>query len=85
MRVRNLPTMAESKDDKTVMYLNSKTGFGSLRTVNGVDSLIYISDTDMEKGALITYYGTYKSTFRFIYGYLLTFSIWRLSLSFILV
>jgi len=42
--------MVESKDDKAVTYVHSKTGFGSLRIVKGVDRLIYISDTDMEEG-----------------------------------
>jgi len=42
--------MVESKDDEAVMYVNSETGFGSLRIVKGVDCLIYISDTDMEEG-----------------------------------
>jgi len=31
------------------MYVNSKTGFGSLRIVKGVDRLIYISDIDIEE------------------------------------
>jgi len=35
---------------KAVTYENSKTGFGSLRIVKGVDRLIYISDSDMQKG-----------------------------------
>jgi hypothetical protein len=42
--------MVESKDDKGSTYGNSETGFGSLRIVKSVDSLIYISDTDMEEG-----------------------------------
>jgi len=42
--------MVEGKDDEAVTYVNSKTGFGSLRIVKGVDRLIYISDTDMEEG-----------------------------------
>jgi len=41
--------MVEGKDDKAVMYVNSETGFGSLRIVKGVDRLIYFSDTDMEE------------------------------------
>jgi len=32
------------------MCLNSETGFGSFRIVQGVDRLIYISDADMEEG-----------------------------------
>jgi len=39
--------MVEAKDDKVVTYVNSETGFGSLRIVKGVDHLIYISDTDL--------------------------------------
>jgi hypothetical protein len=35
---------------KAVTYENSETHFGSLRIVKGVDSLVYISDTDMEEG-----------------------------------
>jgi len=35
--------MVEGKDDKAVTYVNSETGFGSLRIVKGMDSLIYIS------------------------------------------
>jgi len=31
------------------MYVNSDTGFGSLRIGKGVDHVIYISDTDMEE------------------------------------
>jgi len=42
--------MVVGKDDKTVTYVNSHTGFGSLRIVKGVDREIYISDTDMEEG-----------------------------------
>jgi len=30
--------MVEGRDDETVMYVNSKTDFGSLRIVNGMDS-----------------------------------------------
>jgi len=42
--------MVEAKEDKTVTYVNSETGFGSLRIVKGVDCLIYSSDTNMEEG-----------------------------------
>jgi len=42
--------MVGGKDDKAVTYVNSETGFGSLRIVKGVDRLIDISDTDMEEG-----------------------------------
>jgi len=44
--------MVEGKDDKAVTYENFETGFRSLRIVNGVDRLIYISETDMEDGHL---------------------------------
>jgi len=42
--------MVEGKKDKAAMYVNSKTGFGSIRIVKGVDRLIHISNTDMEEG-----------------------------------
>jgi len=42
--------MVEANDDEAVTYVNSEMGFGSLRIVKAVDCLIYISDTDMEKG-----------------------------------
>ena len=42
--------MVEGMDLKAVRYANSETGFGSLRIVNGVDHLIYISNADMEEG-----------------------------------
>jgi len=42
--------MVEGKDDKAVTYVNTETGFGSLRIVKGVDRLIYISNTNMEEG-----------------------------------
>jgi len=42
--------MVEGKDDKAVVYVYSETGFGSLRIVQGVDRLIYISNTDREEG-----------------------------------
>ena len=74
--------MVETKDDKGSTHENSETGFGSLRIVNGVDRLIYISDTNMEEGS-ITVLSNIHSTFRLIDGYLLTFSTWRLSLNFI--
>jgi len=35
---------------KAVTYENSEMCFGSLRIVEGVDVLIYISDTDMDEG-----------------------------------
>jgi len=39
------------KDDEAVAYVNSKTGFGSVRIVKSVDRLIYIIDsTDMDEG-----------------------------------
>jgi len=42
--------MVEGKDDEAVRYVNSETGFGSLRIVKSVECLIYISDTNMEEG-----------------------------------
>jgi len=48
--VRTQLSMVEGKDDEVVTYVNSKTGFRSLRIVKGVDRLIDISDTEMEKG-----------------------------------
>jgi len=42
--------MVEEKDDKAVMYVNSETGFGSLRIVKGLEHLMYISDSDMVEG-----------------------------------
>jgi len=39
--------MVEDKDDKAGTYVNSKTGCGSVAIVQGVDRLIYISDTNM--------------------------------------
>ena len=41
--------MVQGKDDKAVTYVNSQTGFRSLRIVKGVDRLIYIGDTDIEE------------------------------------
>jgi hypothetical protein len=67
---------------KTVTCENSETGFGSLRIVNGVDRLIYISDTDMEEGHRL-HSIEYTIYIQIIYRYLLTFAIWRLSLNFI--
>jgi len=42
--------MVESKDDRAVTYVHSKSGFGSLSIDEGVDHLIYISYTDTEEG-----------------------------------
>jgi hypothetical protein len=67
---------------KAVTCENSETGFGSLRIVKGVDRLIYISDTDMEQGHRL-HSIKYTIYIQIIYRYLLTFSIWRLSLNFI--
>ena len=50
MGVRTRLPMVQGKDDEAVTYVNAKTGIGSLRIVKGVNRLIYISDTDMEKG-----------------------------------
>jgi hypothetical protein len=50
MGVRTRPSIVDGKDDKAVMFVNSETGFGSLRIVKGVDRLIYISDTYMKEG-----------------------------------
>jgi len=50
MIVRTRLLMVEGKDDKIVMNENSEIGFGSLRIVQDVDRLIYISDTDIEEG-----------------------------------
>jgi len=50
MGVRSRPPIVEFKDDKGITYINTETGFDSLRIVKGVDHLIYISDTDMENG-----------------------------------
>jgi hypothetical protein len=38
--------MVEGKDDTVVTYVNSETGFRTLRIVPGVDRLICISDTN---------------------------------------
>jgi len=50
MGVRTQPSMVEGKDDEAVTYVNSESSFGSLRIVQGVERLIYISDTDIEEG-----------------------------------
>jgi len=50
MGVTTRPAMAQGEDDKAVTYVNSKTSFGSLGIVKGVDRLIYISDTNMVEG-----------------------------------
>ena len=41
--------MVEAEDEEPVMYVNSESGFRSLRIVKGVDCRIYISDTDLEE------------------------------------
>jgi hypothetical protein len=50
MGVRTSPSMVKGNDDKAVTYVNSETGFGSLRIVKAVDHLIYISNTDIKEG-----------------------------------
>jgi hypothetical protein len=50
MAVRTRPSMVEARMTKAVTNENSEIRFGSLRIVNGMDCLIYISDTDMEEG-----------------------------------
>lgn len=40
----------EGNDDRAVTYVNSKTGFGSVRNVKSSDYLRNISDTDLEAG-----------------------------------
>jgi len=50
MEVRTRPSRVEGKDDEAVTYVNPGIGFGSVRSVKGLDRLIYISDDDMEKG-----------------------------------
>jgi len=42
--------MVEAKDEDAVTYVNSKTGFGSLQIVKGVDCVIYLNDSEMEEG-----------------------------------
>jgi len=46
--VRTGLPIVEDKHDEGVMYVNSKTGFGSFRIVKGLDHLIYIN-TEMEE------------------------------------
>jgi hypothetical protein len=67
---------------KMVTYENSEAGIGSLRIVKGIDRQIYISDPDMKDGHCIQSieHTIYVEN---IYGYLLTFSTWGLSLNFI--
>jgi hypothetical protein len=48
--VKTSLSMVEGKDDEAVMYVNSKTGFGSFRADKSVDHLRYMGDTDMEEG-----------------------------------
>jgi len=48
--VRTRLSMVEANDEEAVTYVNSETGFGSLRIVKSADRLIYFCDTDMEKG-----------------------------------
>jgi hypothetical protein len=42
--------MVEGKDDKAVRGVKSERGFGSRRIVMGEDHLLYLSDTEKEKG-----------------------------------
>jgi hypothetical protein len=42
--------MVESKDAEAVTFVDSELGFGYLGIVEGVDCLIYISNTNMEEG-----------------------------------
>lgn len=42
--------MVDGKDDQAVTCVYSVTGFHSLKIVQGVDYLIYITNTDMEEG-----------------------------------
>jgi hypothetical protein len=74
--------MVEARMTKAVTNENSESGLGSLRIVKGMDRLIYINHTDMEEGHR---YHSIEHTFyvQIIYGYLLTFSTWRLSVNFI--
>jgi len=74
--------MVEGNDGEPVTHENSETGFGSLRIVKGVDSLIYISDTNMEEGHRKSTI-EYTIYIKIIYGHLQTFLTWRLSLNFI--
>jgi len=41
--------MAEGKDEEVGTYVTSESGVGSLRSVKGVDCLIFISNTKMHK------------------------------------
>ena len=82
MWVRTRPSMVEGKDDNAVMYENSETGFRSLRTVKGVTGW-YISAIPTCRKDSDNLLLNIQSTFRSIYGYLLTFSTWRLRLNFI--
>jgi hypothetical protein len=50
MRVRTQPSMVEAGITKAVTNENSKSDFDSHRIVNGVEHLIYRSDTDKEEG-----------------------------------
>jgi hypothetical protein len=42
--------MIGEKDDDTVTDVIAKTDFRSIKIVNDLDHLIYISDIDMEEG-----------------------------------
>jgi len=42
--------MVETNDEDAVRYVNSEAGFCSLGIVNSDDCLIYISNTEVEKG-----------------------------------
>jgi len=42
--------MVDDKDDQLLTYTNSKSGLGILRIVEGVNRVIYISDTEKEEG-----------------------------------
>jgi hypothetical protein len=44
--------MVEGKDHKAVTYVNFHTLFGSLKIVQGVDRLLYISYTNKKEGHL---------------------------------
>jgi hypothetical protein len=50
MGVITRPSIVQGKDEEAVTYENCESGFGSFRTVKGVDCLIYISNTDMKEG-----------------------------------
>ena len=51
--------MVEGKNDYAVTYVNSETGFDSLRIVKGVDRLIYQQYQHKERTS-ITFYQTYN-------------------------